>query len=67
MAIKQWWSDVTAPLVRYWEKIVPWGWLREAIETVVWAVALAFLLKAFKSGIMFCRGPEQISTTWLLS
>ena len=62
MAIKQWWSDVTAPLVRYWEKIVPWGWLREAIETVVWAVALAFLLKAFVVGNFWIPSESMLPT-----
>ena len=62
MAITKWWSDVTAPLVRYWEKIVPWSWLRETIETVVWAVALALLLKAFVVGNFWIPSESMLPT-----
>ncbi len=62
MALKEWWSDVTAPLVRYWEKIVPWAWLRETIETVVWALALALLLKAFVVGNFWIPSESMVPT-----
>lgn len=47
MSIKGWWENLTAPAVRIWEKIVPWAWLRESLETVIWAVVLALLLRTF--------------------
>ncbi len=47
MSVKEWWQSFTAPAARYWEKIVPWGWLRETIETLVWAVALALAIRTF--------------------
>lgn len=47
MAIKEWWASLWAPAARLWEKLVPIAWLRETIETVVWAVVLALLLRTF--------------------
>ncbi|MGI6076489.1 MAG: signal peptidase I, partial [Pyramidobacter sp.] len=47
MSIKGWWENLIAPVVRIWEKIVPWAWLRESLETVLWALVLALLLRTF--------------------
>ena len=47
MAIKDWWGNLIAPAVRLWEKLIPIAWLRETLETVIWAVILALLLKTF--------------------
>ncbi|MDY3868494.1 MAG: signal peptidase I [Pyramidobacter sp.] len=47
MALKDWWERLIAPAARTWEKLVPIAWLRESVETIVWAVVLALLLKTF--------------------
>ncbi len=47
MALKERWQNLTAPAARLWEKMVPWPKLRDGIETLVWAVALALLLRTF--------------------
>lgn len=47
MVIREWWENLIAPAVRIWEKMIPVAWLRETLETVIWAVVLALLLKTF--------------------
>lgn len=47
MMIKEWWARITAPALKLWQHIIPNAWLRETLETVIWAVVLALLLRTF--------------------
>lgn len=62
MALKERWNELTAPLARLWERLVPWAWLREWIETIVWALALALLLKTFVIGNFWIPSESMVPT-----
>ena len=47
MALREWWAQFIAPAVKIWEKVIPIAWLREAVETLGWALVLALLLRTF--------------------
>jgi len=62
MALKELRRNFAEPVTRLWTRVVPWAWLRETIETVVWAVALAALLKMFVVGNFWIPSESMVPT-----
>ena len=47
MTLKEKWARLIEPAVAMWERLIPLSWLRDTIETLVSAVILALIIRAF--------------------
>lgn len=62
MVIKRWYQNLLGPLTKIWCDLVPNAKIRDFMETVIWAVVLALLLRAFVVQAFYIPSGSMIPT-----